>query len=314
MNSGTPPVKCIAVVSNAASGAFLDSPGAAATLPDLLRDAGFAAEFIGSEAGTLPRRIDLAVASGADMVVVAGGDGTIACAAQQLAGKAMVLGILPFGTMNVLAKDLGIPIGDVAAAVAVLRDGQVREIDAAEVNGRIYLCASMLGLPARLARYREAGRGKGSVSRLWLRFARAALRAFARYGTPRARLTIDGKTVDLHAAAIVITPNLLDDATGRRLGRNRLDDGRLGLYAIKNITLRSVLRLAAQLVLRNMRRDAELHGESGREVVVSRMGRGNRKAIRVMNDGEVTLMAPPLTYRILPRAIRVMAPTLPKAE
>ena len=159
MNSGTPPPKCIAVVSNAASGAFLDSPGASATLPDLLRDAGFAAEFIDQGAGTLPRRIGLAIDSGADMIVVAGGDGTIACAAQQLAGKAIVLGILPFGTMNVLAKDLGIPIGDIAAAVAVLRDGQVREIDAAEVNGQIYalrLDAGPAG-PAWRATARRAG-------------------------------------------------------------------------------------------------------------------------------------------------------------
>ena len=312
MNSGTP--RRIAVVSNAASGGFLDRPGAPEALARLLRDAGFAAEFIPPEAGTLPERVALACETGAEMVVIAGGDGSVACAAQSVARKGLVLGILPFGTMNVLAKDLGIPVGDVAAAVAVLRNGQVREIDAAEVNGQLYLCASMLGLPARLARYREAGRGKGSVARLWLRFARAALRAFARYGTPRAQLTIDGKVVDLHAAAIVITPNLLDDATGRRLGRNRLDDGKLGLYAIKYITLRSVLRLGARLVLRSMYRDPELHGESAGEVVVSRMGRGNRKAIRVMNDGEVTLMPPPLTYRIVPRALRVMAPAPPGTE
>jgi diacylglycerol kinase family enzyme len=127
-------------------------------------------------------------------------------------------------------------------------------------------------------------------------------------------LTVDGKSVDLHAAAIVITPNLLDDATGRRLGRNRLDEGRLGLYAIKTITLGSVLRLGARLVLRNMRHDPELHGESAGEVVVSRIGRANRTAIRVMNDGEVTLMAPPLTYRIVPRALRVIAPATPGAE
>jgi diacylglycerol kinase family enzyme len=314
MNSSSLAAKRIAVVANAASGAFLDRPGAPEGLAVLLRDAGFDAEFIPPEAGTLPERVARACETGAEMVVIAGGDGSIACAAQSVARKGLVLGILPFGTMNVLAKDLDIPIGDVAAAVAVLRDGQIREIDAAEVNGQLYFCASMLGLPARLARYREAGRGTGSVTRLWLRFARAALRAFARYGAPRARLTIDGKAVDLHAAGIVVTPNLLDDATGRRLGRDRLDEGRLGLYAIKYITLGSVLRLAARLILRNVRRDAELHGQSAHEVVVTRMGRGNRKAIRVMNDGEVTLMAPPLTYRIVPRALRVMAPATPGAE
>jgi diacylglycerol kinase family enzyme len=308
MNSGTPSAKRIAVVSNAASGAFLDRPDAPDALAGLLRDAGFAAEFIPPEAGTLPERVALACASAPDMVVVAGGDGTIACAAARVVPKGLTLGILPFGTMNVLAKDLGIPVGDVAAAVAVLRDGQVREIDAAEVNGQLYLCGSMLGLPARLARYREMGRGKGSAARLWLRFARAALRAFARYRAPRVTMTIDGRILDLHAAAIMITPNLLDDTTGRRLGRDRLDAGKLGLYAIKQMTVGSVLRLAARFILRGMRHDADLHGESARVVVLTRMGRRSRRTIRVMNDGEVSLMAPPLTYRILPRALRVIAP------
>ncbi|HEX4506615.1 MAG TPA: diacylglycerol kinase family protein [Alphaproteobacteria bacterium] len=298
----------IAVIANAASGAFLDRPDAPGTLPDLLGSAGFDVDFISPDAGSLPERVALACASGAGMVVVAGGDGSVACAAQQIAGTGIVLGILPFGTANVLARDLDIPIGDLAAAVAVLRDGKVREIDAAEVNGRLYLCASMLGLPARLARYREMGRGKGSMTRLWSRFARAAFRAFARYQAPRVALTLDGRFVELRAGAIMITPNLLDDSTGRRLGRDRLDEGRLGLYALKQINLRAILRLLVRLLLRIIRRDPDFHGAAAREITILRMGRRAPRTIRVMNDGEVTLMAPPLTYRIVPRAIRVMAP------
>jgi diacylglycerol kinase family enzyme len=298
----------IAVVLNAASGAFLDSPAAPGALPALLRDAGFDAAFVPPEAGTLAERIARACALAPEMLVVAGGDGTIACAAQRIAGTDIVLGILPFGTANVLARDLDIRIGDVAAAIGVLRYGKVREIDAAEVNGQLYLCGSMLGLPARMARYREMGRGKGSMTRLWARFARAAFRAFARYGAPRVALTVDGRPVELRAAAIMVTPNLLDDATGRRLGRDRLDAGRLGLYALKQITLRSVVRLAARLILRSSRNDPDLHGDSAGEIVITSMGRRASKTIRVMNDGEVTLMTPPLTYRIMPRAICVMAP------
>jgi len=298
----------IAVVTNGASGAFLDRPDLSATLPRLLADAGFDAAFVPREAGTLPERIAQACASKPEMLVIAGGDGTIACAAQQIAGTDITLGILPFGTMNVLAVDLGIPAGNIAAAIAVLREGRVREIDAAEVNGQRFLCASMLGMPARLARYREMGRGKGAMTRLWLRFARAAFRAFARYQPPRVVLTVDGRHVELRAGAIMITPNLLDDRTGRRLGRDRLDEGRLGLYALKQIDLRAVLRLVVRLILRTMRRDPDLHGEAAREIVVTRMGRRTRKTIRVMNDGEVTLMTPPLIYRILPRAVRVIAP------
>jgi diacylglycerol kinase family enzyme len=299
----------IAVVSNVAAGAFLDRADLPASLPHLLRDAGLTARIIPPEAGTLPERIALACAWEPAMLVVAGGDGTVACAAQHVVGTDIVLGILPFGTMNILAKDLGIPVDDVAAAVAALRDGDIRAIDAAEVNGQLYLCGSMLGLPARLARYREMGRGKGSMARLWLRFAQAAFRAFARYQAPRAALTVDGRPIELRAAAIMITPNLLDDTTGRRLGRNRLDEGRLGLYALKQINLRSVLRLSVELIFRSSRRDPALHGDSAGEIVITRMGRRSPKTIRVMNDGEVMLMTPPLTYRIMPGAIRVMAPS-----
>jgi diacylglycerol kinase family enzyme len=298
----------IAIVLNSTAGTFLDRPDAPDSLPNLLRDAGLEAELIPQHAGTLPERIALACALAPDMLVVAGGDGTIACAAQAIVGTEIVLGILPFGTANVLARDLGIPIGEIQAAIALLRDGKVRQIDAGEVNGHVFLCGSVLGLPARLARYREMGRGKGSITRLWLRFARAAFRAIARYGAPRVALRVDGRSMELRAGAINITPNLLDDRTGRRLGRDRLDQGVLGLYALKQITLRTVLRLIVRLALRSSRSDPDLHGQSAREIVVTRMGRRGAKAFRVMNDGEVLLMMPPLTYRTAPRAIRVIAP------
>lgn len=67
---------------------------------------------------------------------MAGGDGTVACAARVLAGGAMPLGILPSGTMNLLARDLAIPIGDLAAAVVCLAEGMPRAIDVGEVGDR----------------------------------------------------------------------------------------------------------------------------------------------------------------------------------
>lgn len=308
MDTETLTLKPAAVVLNAAAGALLGRPDASALLEDLLRSAGFAPCFIPAQAGSLPHRVKLATETGAPLLIVAGGDGTIACAAQAAREAGMILGILPFGTMNVLAGDLEIPVGNVAAAVALLRDGVVREIDAAEVDGRLYLCNSLLGLPARLARYREAGRGKGSMVRLWLRFARAAFRAFSHYGSPRIVVSIDGKERKTHAAALSISPNLLNDTTGRFLGRARMDAGVLGVYAIGHLTLMSIPRLIVRALLGRIKTDPDFRSGAAHEVVVTRFGGRSRKAIRVMNDGEVFLMRPPLTYRILPRAIRVIAP------
>jgi diacylglycerol kinase family enzyme len=279
----------VSVVLNRAAGALLENSAAHESLADLLRQAGFEADFVPVELGALPERMAAACNSGASLVVVGGGDGTIACAAETAAAAGVTLGILPFGTMNVLARDLGIPIGDPAAAVALLRDGEAREIDAAEVNGRLYLCNSMIGLPARLARFREAARGKGLAVRLWLRFVHAALRA----------------------ASLMVSVNALDDSSGRLFGRSRLDGGALVLYLARHLTLWDMLRLAFRAMTGHLRDDPALDETHANEIEIIRIGRRPRRTIRVMNDGEVMLVAPPLSYKIRPGALRVMAPRRP---
>jgi diacylglycerol kinase family enzyme len=297
----------IALLVNTAAGALLDGSNSPETLLTLLRDAGFRPTLIPPDGGTLRDRMEMACRSGASMVVVAGGDGTIACAAEVAIVEDVVLGILPFGTMNLLAKDLGIPVGDTQAAVALLKDGHVRAIDAAEVNGRLYLCASMLGLPARLARYRESARGRGFVPALWFNFGRAALRTLARYDTPRLVMRIDGKLVLLRAATVTITVNTLADAVGNVYGRTRLDGGTLGIYVMRHHTVGGVLRLLIRSLLGRRRDDPALSETAASEIELIQMGRLSKRAIRLINDGESMLLEPPLLYRIRPRALRVVA-------
>ena len=94
--------------------------------------------------------LDKAVASAPDILVAGGGDGTIRSAASRLLGSGIALGILPLGTVNRLAHDLHIPAEPRAASHA-LASGGYREIDVAEVNGEIFLCNSMLGLPSEVS-------------------------------------------------------------------------------------------------------------------------------------------------------------------
>ena len=286
------------VVVNGRAGALLD----AAHDPDGMRrmfvDAGIEPAFVPAEMGSLPERVEAARRSGTDLVVVAGGDGTVACAAGVLAGTGSVLGILPFGTMNLLAKDLGIPVGDVPAAVRLLAEGDARAIDVAEVNGQIFLCASMLGLPARLGRFREAER----TSRLgWLRFGWAALRATRRYVSPSMSLTVDGAASALRTPSLTITVNALDDRSGRLFGRSRLDAGVLASYAVERPHWRLLPSLLSGL----------LRGRPGAEIVTERVGSTivvelRRAGVPVMNDGERSVLRPPLRYASRPGALRVI--------
>lgn len=293
----------VAVVLNSAAGALVGAPGASDSLRQAFADAGLDPVFLGEDGGTLPQRTARAVAMDAWAVVAAGGDGTVACAAQALVGHDTPLGILPFGTMNLLAKDLGLPMGDPAAAVRVLAAGIMRPIDVAEVNGHVFLCASMMGVPARLARHREAKRGDLAVG-LWARMARAGLRAIARDAPIRLRLRLDGETLRLRAASLTIMANAVDESCGRSFGRSRLDGGELAIYLIERFTLGGIARLMLRMALGHWKHDPAVQERRTHSLDVL----SGRRAMRVMNDGEVMLLAPPLRYRIRPGALRVIVP------
>jgi diacylglycerol kinase family enzyme len=296
--------RVVAVILNGAAGALLDRPDALQMLAAEFVANGFDPRFIPPEAGTLPDRIAQAASSGAESVIVAGGDGTIACAAQALAETGIPLGVLPSGTMNLLAKDLGIPVGDHAAALQVLVAGRTRAIDVAEVNGRVFLCASMLGLPARLGRFREAQRGAGSPVRAWSRMGWSFVRTITRTGRMRVSVQMGDQTLRLRASSLTITANALDDASGRVFGRSRLDGGELAFIVIRRVTLARIALLAVRLLRGTWRGDPAVQEHRAQELVVSKRG----GAIQVMNDGELMVLKSPLHYRIRPRALLVISP------
>jgi diacylglycerol kinase family enzyme len=293
-------IKRIAVVLNSKAGALLGRTEASRVLQMELDSAGLVAEFITPD-GTLPARIARAVAAGADAVVVAGGDGTIACAAQQLAGGSVPLGIIPFGTMNLFAKDLRLPIGDVAAALRVLADGHVRRIDVGDVNGRVFLCASMLGLPVRLGRYREGSRGSAT---LWLRMAGAALRLLIRGAPIKGQLEFAGKARRIKASSMTVTVNMIDAESGLSFARRHLDRGEFGLYLINPAGLLAYLGLAFNLIAGRWRHDRGVRVYRTGSAELTSQARG----VKVMNDGEIVLIPPPLHYRIRKQDLLVLAP------
>src|SRR5271165_2908890 len=103
-----------------------------------------------------------AVAERSWPVVAGGGDGTINAVAGALAGSGTALGILPIGTLNHFAKDVGIPLG-LEAAIRNIFTGRVAEVDVGEVNGRVFVNNSGIGLYPRIVRQREEQQREGHV-------------------------------------------------------------------------------------------------------------------------------------------------------
>ena len=131
-----------------------------------------------------------ALADGAEAVVAGGGDGTINAVASVLAGSGVAFGVLPLGTLNHFAKDLGIPLA-LDEAVRNVAEGKPMQVDVGQVNERIFLNNSSLGLYPDIVRDREKqqrrlGRGK------WPAAAWATIAALRRYPFLSVRLTIDG--------------------------------------------------------------------------------------------------------------------------
>ena len=279
------PPRPMLVVMSRNPGSLRDRPAMQAMLRPMLAEAGIDAEFADLESPTLDARIADAITSKIAAIVAAGGDGTISFVGQKLARTETPLGVIPLGTMNLFAKDLGIPVGDMAAAVETLGAGYTRRVDVGDVNGRVFLCGSVLGLPARMAQYRKRGNTWWESARIWARYARAFLRALLRFRPFRATLSLGDQTLRLRVSSLMITPNPVNVETGPILGRSELTGNHLAVYVIDRLRVGTMLRLA----------------------IVSRS-----PGMRVMNDGEVVILAPPLRYRILPRALTVICPK-PKA-
>src|SRR5512138_2390383 len=145
----------IPVLVNPRSGSGLKDPE---HLAELFRKAGAQAEVHLSESNEDMRALaEKAVAARAPLIVVGGGDGTVNAIASIVAGSETALGVLPLGTLNHFARDAGIPVA-LDAAVETAVKGKRRQVDVAEVNGRLFVNNSSIGLYPAAVHLREKQR------------------------------------------------------------------------------------------------------------------------------------------------------------
>jgi diacylglycerol kinase family enzyme len=252
----------------------------------------------GRELTTLARH---AVQDRCDMVVAAGGDGTMNAVAGVLAGTGTPMGVLPLGTLNHFAKDLKLPL-ELEGAVATIVAGHTVPIDVGEVNGHVFLNNSSIGIYPWIVRERETEQRKGY--RKWVAFARASVSALKRYSLLHVRLRLESHDEAEVETPFVFVGNNRYESQGFNIGqRIALNAGRLWVCRASPASRSRLLMLAIQHVFGSARvPDLEIF--EARKVSV----RTRASRLAVATDGEVILLEPPLRYRIRPGALRVIVP------
>jgi diacylglycerol kinase family enzyme len=292
----------VRVIINRGGGSFGED--STKKLEPLFAAAGVEAKILVVDPGALDRHCaEVAAEAGVDALVAAGGDGTISTAAAAVAGKEMPLGVLPLGTLNHFAKDAGIPL-DLEKAVAAIAGGRTRQVDVAEVNGRIFINNSAVGLYPELVRAREAQqRAFGRSKRLAMLVAGA--RAFWRFSRRRLTLRIEGREAAFDTPLLFVGNNRYRISLAGLGERDSIDRGELGIYAPLARTPLHFLSISLRAVLgREERQDdfLSIGGVTAVEIDSS------RAKIRVATDGEEQLMDTPLRYRIRAGALTLIVP------
>lgn len=293
----------IALVVNRSAGTFRRLPlePTVAAIADRLRQAGHEVTVELPGRRDLPAALSAAAGRGdVDAVLAGGGDGTILTAILAGLGTVKPLGILPLGTLNLLARDLGLPLDPVEAASAVAT-AKPASIDMAEVNGLPFAIWASLGMHPWVVRRRDRMQREGIHK--WRAFALAALQAFRRYPMVKVSITAQGRTMAVATPLLIISNNAWKDEA-LPLSRESLDKGELVVHLAKCSSRLSLLWLALNAALGRWKGSQLLESFSAEEVRVTT----RKRRLMVSLDGEVTVLRSPLVFRLRPKALTVLMP------
>lgn len=240
-------------------------------------------------------------------VLIGGGDGTVARCLPYFIKHRKTMGVLPLGTMNLIAQDLGFP-SDLADALNLYaQKTATAKIDVGRVNDLPFLCCVGYGTMPESAVYREDNRGQSDVI-LYPKLVKFVFDQMDPDNQRRVTLSMDHKKKHLKTAALVISNNLF--ATEKQLDnggfikRASLQNGHLGVYTVSPRTFWDKLRIALRLRLGGWKDDKTIREWRTRTAQID----GKDKKALISIDGEVLETSMPLQFHIEPQSLSVIVP------
>ncbi len=246
-------------------------------------------------------RVRAAVDDGCNLVIAAGGDGTVSMVANCLVGTDAVLGILPAGSANVLALELGIP-GDIPGAAALIAsDHEQRELDVMQMSDQYFLLQIGIGLDSLMIK--ETNRESKRAFGRWA-YMRTLARNMMGFESRRFSIIVDGKRMRPRAAQVLV-------ANAGTLGARPLTwgdhiqpgDGHLDLCIVKVRSLMDYPRVMYQFVTGRRRDSANIEYVRIMQSVTIACDH----PLPVQADGEI-IGTTPISISVVPKGIRIIVP------
>jgi YegS/Rv2252/BmrU family lipid kinase len=292
----------VTVLLNRGGGAVAADPKIGDKVAAALKDAGVDAdvELIGG--GDCAVRCRAIAERGDELLVVGGGDGTISAAASALAGTETMLGILPLGTLNHFARDLGVPT-KLEEAAKLIAERPERHVDVAEMNDRIFINNSAIGLYPLMVLDRDLQRKRLGRSKR-LAMIVASLRTLARFGHQRLTLTVNDEKARIDTPLLFVGNNDYRIDIGAPGQRESVEDGRLSVFVMRKKTRLGFIAASVRALFNRTRQDDMVKLEDVQRLRVS----SRKRMLAVSLDGEVVRAELPFDYKIRRKALRVIAP------
>jgi diacylglycerol kinase family enzyme len=301
-------VRRVVVLLNAGAGTLMgqDEGIFRTNLISVFADHGVSAELEFLSGADLQKGAEAAMARAQrgeiDAVVAGGGDGSIRTVASVLVGTTVPLGVLPLGTLNHFAKDLGLPL-EIEEAAKIIATAQIRAIDVGEVNGTVFINNSSIGVYPSLVMKRERRQRTNGESK-WVAAFLAAVQTLRRFPLHRLSILVNGEKDAVRTLCLFVGNNEYDLTLPNFGNRKTLEGGELWLYVTKQRSRLALIWLAFRswLGLLNGARDFIAVRTNCAEIT------SRKRRLLVAIDGEVNVMHSPLLYQSRPKALRVLVP------
>jgi diacylglycerol kinase family enzyme len=292
----------VTVLLNRGGGTVAADPEIRAKVEKALASAGLEADVELITGGECSVRCRAISERGDALLVVGGGDGTISAAASVLVGTDTMLGILPLGTLNHFARDLGIPT-ELDEAAALIAKRTERQVDVAQMNEHIFINNSAIGLYPLMILDRDLQRRRLGRSKR-LAMIVASFRTLVRFNHQRLTLTVNEEKERVDTPLLFVGNNDYRIDIGAPGQRDSIEDGKLSVFVMRKKTRRGFFAASARALFDRIRPDDMVRIENVERLRVA----SHRSALPVSLDGEVIRAAPPFEYKIRKKALRVIAP------